>query len=92
MTVTNFLGLDADFANYIGFVGMACILGAYAYQTATTRPNPFLQHGVNLLGAALLAVSLTVHVNMASLVLEAFWAAIAVFGLTRAFLGRKRRA
>ena len=48
------------------------------------RGRPFVQHGVNLLGAALLAVSLTVNTNMASMVLEGFWAAIAVWGLAKA--------
>ena len=75
-------------ANYIGFVGMACIIGAYAYQTAAEHPNPFIQHGTNLAGAALLTVSLLVHTNLASLVLEGFWAAIAIFGLVRAWVKR----
>lgn len=77
--------LDPQIANLIGFAGMACIIGAYAYQTASKRPNPFIQHGVNLLGAALLTVSLLVFTNLASLVLEGFWAAIAIFGLWRAW-------
>jgi len=81
--------IDPDIANYIGFVGMACIIGAYAYQTATAAPNPFIQHGTNLIGAALLTISLLVHTNLASLVLEGFWAAIAIYGLGKAWLGRK---
>ncbi len=75
-------------ANIFGFAGMACIIGAYAYQTAKAEPNPFIQHGTNLLGAALLTVSLLVNTNPASLVLEFFWAAIAIYGLVRAFLKR----
>lgn len=83
--------IGPEFANYIGFAGMACIIGAYAYQTATEHPNPFVQHGTNLAGAALLTVSLLVHTNLASLVLEAFWAAIALFGLGRAWLTRGKK-
>ncbi|OJW67394.1 MAG: permease [Sphingomonadales bacterium 63-6] len=75
-------------ANIFGFAGMACIIAAYAYQTAKPEPNPFLHHGTNLLGAALLTVSLLVNTNPASLVLEFFWAAIAIYGLVRAFLKR----
>ena len=75
-------------ANFLGFVGMACIIAAYAYQTAKTHPNPFVQHGTNLVGAVLLTISLLVHTNLASLVLEAFWAAIALFGLGKAWLAR----
>jgi hypothetical protein len=83
--------VNPDLANYIGFVGMACIIAAYAYQTASAHPNPFVQHGTNLTGAILLTISLLVHTNLPSLVLEGFWAAIAIYGLGKAFLGRKRR-
>lgn len=82
--------IDPTFANACGFAGMACIIGAYGYQTASKSPNPFIQHGVNLIGAALLTVSLLVFTNLASLVLEGFWASIAIFGLVRAW--RTRRA
>ncbi len=67
---------------------MACIIGAYAYQTHSAAPDPYVQHGTNLLGAVLLTISLLVHTNLPSLVLEAFWAAIAVYGLGKAWLGR----
>ncbi|TIX50303.1 CBU_0592 family membrane protein [Alteraurantiacibacter aquimixticola] len=80
--------IDPDLANYIGFVGMACIIAAYAYQTFSARPNPFVQHGSNLTGAILLTISLMVHTNLASLVLEFFWAAIAIYGLVKAWLAR----
>ena len=77
-------------ANYFGFVGMACIIFAYAYMTGKRDPNPFVQHGVNLLGAALLTVSLLVNTNPASLVLEFFWSAIAIWGLAKAILKRRQ--
>ena len=60
-----------------------------AYVTGNKRPNPFVQHGVNLAGAAFLTVSLLVNMNPASLVLEFFWAAIAIWGLVKAM--RERR-
>jgi len=74
----------------IGFAGMACIIFAYAYVTQAQRPNPFIQHGVNLLGAGLLTISLLVNTNLASLVLEGFWAAIAIWGLAKAWRARKQ--
>lgn len=77
-------------ANAIGFVGMACIIFAYAYITGRDRPNPFVQHGVNLLGACLLTISLLVNLNPPSLVLEGFWAAIAIWGLIKAVRARGR--
>jgi hypothetical protein len=77
-------------ANVIGFAGMACIVFAYAYMTGKDTPNPFVQHGVNLAGAALLTVSLLVNMNPPSLVLEGFWAAIAIWGLVKAMRARRR--
>ena len=79
-------------ANAFGFVGMACIIFAYAYATHAARANPFVQHGTNLAGAALLTVSLLVNTNLASLVLEGFWAAIAIWGLAKAFRERGKQA
>lgn len=78
-----------DLATLAGFVGMACIVGAYCYLTASKAPDPFVLHGTNLAGAALLTISLVVHTNWPSLVLEAFWAAIAVWGLAKAWRARK---
>ena len=69
-----------DNYSIIGFAGTACIIGAY---------NPFILHGTNLAGAALLTVSLLVHTNWPSLVLEGFWAAIAVWGLLKALRAGK---
>ena len=79
-----------DWASWVGFVGTACIIGAYGYLTIKDAPNPFVLHGTNLMGAALLTVSLLVHTNWPSLVLEGFWAAVAVWGLARAVRGRKQ--
>jgi hypothetical protein len=80
-----------DWPSMIGLAGTACIIGAYAYLTLARATNPFLLHGINLLGAALLTVSLIYHTNWASLVLEFFWASIALVGLVRAWLGRTTR-
>ena len=77
--------MPLDWASLVGFAGMALILAAYAYQTSHARPNPFLQHGTNLAGAGLLTVSLLVHTNWPSLVLEAVWAGIALYGLWKAW-------
>ena len=92
MTIPNVFGISPFAADLIGFAGMVCILFAYGYITASKAPNPYVQHGVNLAGAALLATSLTVNTNMASMVLEAFWAAIAIWGLAKAALGGRRSA
>lgn len=84
--------MNETLANLIGFAGTACIIFAYGYATGSTRPNPFVQHGVNLLGATFLTVSLLVNLNPASLVLEFFWAAIAMWGLAKAWRQRRQQA
>jgi hypothetical protein len=81
-----------DWPSIVGLFGTACIIGAYAYLTLAKATYPFLLHGTNLLGAALLTVSLIYHTNWASLVLEFFWASIALLGLVKAWRGRKEAA
>ena len=82
--------INLDIYSLIGFLGTACIIGAYAYLTLKDAPNPFVLHGTNLAGAGLLTISLLVHTNWPSLVLEGFWAAIALVGITKAIrTGRK---
>jgi len=81
-----------DWASMVGLCGTACIIGAYAYLTLAKATNPYLLHGTNLLGAGLLTVSLLYHTNWASLVLEFFWASIAILGLLRAWRSRGESA
>lgn len=76
-------------ANIAGFVGMACVVFAYAYQTGKAATNPFVQHGANLLGAVLLAISLLVNMNVASFALEIVWGGVAIWGLVKAMQGRR---
>ena len=80
-----------DWASLVGFAGTACIIAAYAYLTWKDRPNPFVLHATNLAGAGLLTVSLLVHINWPSLVLEGFWAAIAIWGLAKATRSKAAR-
>ena len=84
--------MTVDWATLVGFAGTACIIAAYAYLTVSDAPNPFVLHLTNLAGAALLTVSLLVHMNLASLVLEGFWAAIALYGLFKALRQRQAEA
>ncbi|MES2494465.1 MAG: permease [Pseudomonadota bacterium] len=85
------LSLSQTAANIAGFGGMAAIVIAYGYSTWHAAPNPYAQHGLNLAGAILLTVSLLVNVNPASLVLEGFWASIAIYGLVKAYRDRRKR-
>ena len=80
--------MTSELANYVGFAGMALIVTAYAYVTVSKAANPFALHGMNLVGAALLVLSLSVNRNLPSLVLEIIWAAVAVLGLAKALSSR----
>lgn len=79
-------------ANIAGFAGMFAVVFAYAYQTGKRQPNPFVQHGVNLLGAVLLSISLIKNMNPASFVLELIWGSVAIWGLIKAVRTRKQQA
>jgi hypothetical protein len=75
-------------ADMIGFAGSFCIVAAYAYSNASSAMNMVLFNAANFVGAALLTISLLVNLNPASLVLEFFWAAIAIWGLVKALRSR----
>ncbi len=77
-------------ADLIGFAGSFCIVAAYAYSNVVKDMNMVLFNLVNFIGAALLTVSLTVNFNLPTMVLEIVWMAIALFGLARALLARRK--
>lgn len=70
-------------ADMLGFAGAATILAGYAYQTLRSSAPDLLSGALNFAGAALLAMSLTVHYNLPALLLELAWAVIALVGLLR---------
>ena len=76
--------IDGLTANVIGILGSALIVSAYAYNVYARAVNPFVYNGTNLLGALLLTISLLVHFNLASLLLEFVWIIIAIGGLIKA--------
>jgi hypothetical protein len=72
-----------DAANIAGFVGSVTILGGFARQTWSNAAPDLIYHLANLVGASLLAYSLSVHFNLPALLLELAWAAIALVGTVR---------
>ena len=65
-----------------GFAGAAIILLAFGWHSVAGQSGvPY--HALNLTGAALLAVSLSIHSNVAALGLEIAWGLIALVGLVR---------
>ncbi len=83
--------LDDFSANVIGILGSILIVSAYAYNVYARNVNPFIYNGTNLIGALLLTLSLMVHFNLASLLLEIVWIGIALGGLWKAYQGQARQ-
>lgn len=81
--------LDGFSANVIGILGSVLIVFAYAYNVYARAVNPFVYNGTNLIGALLLTLSLMVHFNLASLLLEIVWIIIAIGGLWQAYRNQK---
>ncbi|MGH6987653.1 MAG: CBU_0592 family membrane protein [Caulobacteraceae bacterium] len=72
-----------------GLAGVAMILFAYAgVQLGRLDPLKAPSLLLNLAGAALILVSLLAAFNLAAFLMEAAWAAIALFGLIRLALKR----
>lgn len=69
----------------LGAVGAACIVAAYfLLQTEKMAAKSLSYSLTNLVGAALLLVSLMIHFNLGSVLIELFWIAISVYGLIKA--------
>ena len=82
-------GISSFAADIIGFAGSFCIVAAFAYSNMAKRMNLLLFNTVNFVGAALLAISLTVNYNLPTMVLEIVWMGIALFGIAKALKGRR---
>ena len=82
--------MNLELADVIGLVGSALFIGAFAYANWADELNKLLFNALNLAGAILLLVSLSVTFNLAAFVLEAAWGAIALAGLVAALRTRRR--
>jgi hypothetical protein len=72
-------------AHIIGLVGMACVVVAFHMTVNGHWPGQSVKfNSVNLVGAILLLISLCVHFNLGSFVIELFWIAISLRGLWKA--------
>jgi len=78
-------------ANAIGIIGSILFIAAFAYANIAKTLDQLLFNAVNLVGAILLLISLSVHFNLAAFLLEAAWALIAFWGLLRALRARRTR-
>lgn len=71
-----------DIYQFIGFVGMLFIVWAYfLLQLEKYTINSYAYQILNLVGAILLLISLFVHFNLGSFIIEVFWIVITLFGM-----------
>lgn len=82
--------MNGTFADILGLIGGALMVFGYAYSNVARTMNFLVFNALNLVGSALLIVSLCVHFNLASMVLEIVWGAIAAFGLAKVWARRAR--
>ena len=79
-------------ADMIGFAGSFALVAAYIYSNVAKLVSLVTFNVLNLIGATLLAVSLTVNYNLPTLVLEFVWMAIALYGLSKTLLARRAQS
>lgn len=80
-----------DLAEKGGIAGVLLILLAYAgAQVGRLDPRRAPALLLNLVGAALILWSLFYRFNLAAFLMEAAWGVVALFGLLRLLLARKR--
>lgn len=80
--------MNGTLADAIGICGSILFIGAFMYANRAAVLNKLLFNALNLLGAILLLISLSVHFNLAAVLLEGAWAAIALGGLVSAVRAR----
>lgn len=71
--------------DYLGTFGVVIILVAYfLLQIGRINPLGFRYSLINLLGSAMIAISLTYQFNFSAFVIEICWMAISLIGIARA--------
>jgi len=73
-----------DIYQIIGFLGMIFIIYAYFLLQIGKYDSKSLQFQyINLIGAILLLISLCVHFNLGSFIIEVFWILITLYGIIK---------
>jgi hypothetical protein len=76
----------------LGAAGAALIVLAYFLnQQRRLASDDWRYPATNLAGALLILVSLRYEPNLPSILIEAFWVAISLYGIARSLRGRTRR-
>ncbi len=78
-------------ANIIGMLGTSMVVGTYFLLQLNKLDSKGLAYNIwNLVGAILLLISLLIHFNLASFVIELFWIAASLVGLYNYWKRRKQ--
>ncbi|MDO4434754.1 MAG: permease [Alysiella sp.] len=77
-------------AHIVGFLGMMCVVLAFWLVVSEKwKPTSLSYNLLNGGGAILLILSLCVHFNLGSFVIEVFWIAIAGMGIIKNLKAKK---
>ncbi|OPA78199.1 hypothetical protein BFG05_03045 [Campylobacter pinnipediorum subsp. pinnipediorum] len=81
-----------DIFQIIGFLGMLCVVGAYfLLQIEKIGQKSLAYQFINLAGAILLIISLLVHFNLGSFLIEVFWIFITLYGIYKIYKESKTK-
>lgn len=81
-----------DIFQIIGFIGMLFIVYAYfLLQAHKVIQNSIKFQILNLIGAILLIISLLVHFNLGSFLIEVFWIIITIYGIVKNRVEKQER-
>jgi len=81
---------DITLIDAVGLAGVAVILFTYLLLQIEKMASTSLSYSLlNILGSALIMVSLSVNWNLASAVIELFWTVISLIGVYKYFKKRK---
>jgi predicted membrane protein len=71
-----------DIYQWLGFIGMVFVVIAYLFLQTNKYTIRSIQYQLlNLVGAILLLISLFVHFNLGSFIIELFWIIITIYGI-----------
>jgi predicted membrane protein len=76
--------IEMDVFQWLGFAGMLCIVLAYfLLQIGKYDIHSLSYQLLNLSGAIALIISLAVHFNLGSFLIEIFWIVITLYGMVK---------
>jgi len=81
-----------DAYQWIGFFGMVLIVTAYLLLQISKYTIKSIRYQLlNLIGAILLLISLFIHFNLGSFIIEIFWIIITIYGIIINLRTRKQK-